>query len=254
MTRTLWRLGGSALTVAMLGFGTLQVVSQVAYDRTSGARDVTSAVRVVDVRIDSGSIDVLGDPGRTTVHVRRDVERGLVHTSIDERIEGDTLVIRASCPFLSAHCAARYHLDVPRDVRVLAHADGNVRVAGVRGGVDAHVGQGRVTLVDVTGTLRAHTAEGSVHASDLRSTVVDVSAGEGSVNLGFAADPTRVVAHSSQGGVHVVVPSDRVTYRVDAHASEGSTDVRVPTDPSSDRHITVRSGQGGVTVTTGTLR
>lgn len=254
MTRMAWRLGGSALTVAMLAFGTLQVVSQVAYDRTTGTRAVTSAVRVVDVRIDSGSIDVFGDPGRTTVSVHRDVERGLVHTSVSEHVDGDALVLRGSCPFLSAHCNARYRLDVPAGVRVVARAAGPVHVSDVHGDVDARASEGGVTLTDLTGAIRAHASEGTVRATGLRATVVDASASEGSVILEFAADPSRVAARSSEGSVRVVVPRDRVSYRVDAHAAEGSTDVRVPTDPVSGRHITARSSRGNVSVTADTVR
>lgn len=254
MTRLLWRVGGSALTVAMLGFGTMQVVSQVAYDRTSGTREVTSAVRVVDVRIDNGSVDVDGDPGRTTVRVHRDVERGLVHTSVSEHVDGDTVVIRASCPFLSAHCEAHYRLDVPAGVRVVAHADGPVRIGGVDGDVDARASEGGVTLTGLTGTVRAHASEGSVRATGLRAAVVDASASEGSVTLRFARDPSRVVARAREGSVHVVLPRDRLAYRVDAHASEGSTTIAVPTDPASPRHVTARSREGSVTVTADTLR
>lgn len=252
MTRALWRIGGSVLTISLLAFGTLQVVSQVAYDRHRAAYAVAPVVRVVDVRIDHGSIDVVGDPGTTTVQVHRDVERGLVHTSVSERVDGDTLVIRASCPFLSAHCNAHYRLDVPPAVRVVAHAEGDVRVSGVQGDVDARAGQGGVTLAGVGGRVDAHASQGSVRATGLRSTAVDASASQGSVTLVFANDPSRVVARSSQGSVHVVVPRDHVPYRVDARASQGSTDVGVPTDPASTRRVTARSSQGGVTVTAAT--
>lgn len=252
MTRMLWRIGGSALTVAMLGFGSLQTVSQLAYDRTHAAHTLAAAVHAVDIRIDSGSIDVEAAPDRTTVAMTRDVERGLVHTSVSERVEGDTLVVRASCPFLSAHCEAHFRLDVPPGVSVIARADGHVRVRGVHGDVDARTSQGRISLDDVWGRVRAHASEGSVDASALHSAAVDASASQGGVTLRFAVDPSDVVARTSEGSVHVSVPRDGVAYRVDAHASQGSTTVAVPTDPAGGRRISARSSQGSVTVTSGT--
>jgi DUF4097 and DUF4098 domain-containing protein YvlB len=114
--------------------------------------------------------------------------------------------------------------------------------------VEALAGEGTVTLTDVTGTVVAHASQGSVHATGLRSTDVQASASQGSVDLSFAIDPRRVDAHASQGDVDIAVPHDGTAYRVDATASQGSTHVQIPTDPGSPRPIRAHASQGNVNV------
>jgi ribosomal protein S28E/S33 len=252
MTRGLWRVGGSFLTVLLLGWGTANVVAQISFDSRSFTRVVTTPVRVVDVHVGAGSIDVVAVPGSSRVVVHGEVERGLVDTNATFAVRGDRVEIHASCPVvLNQNCKARYRVEVPPAVQVIAHAGGHVRVTGTTGSLAARADQGRVTLTDVSGPLDVHSSQGSVSGSGLRSTDVHASSSQGDVDLTFVRDPDLVDVSASQGDVRVVVPADHVAYAVDASASQGSAHVRVPTDEAASRRVTARASQGDVTVEPG---
>jgi hypothetical protein len=249
MIRGLWRIGGSWLTVLLLVWGVANVVAQISFDSRSFTRVVTTPVSVVDVNIHAGTLDVVAVPGSTRVVVHAVVHRGLMDTHTSLRVDGERLVVRASCPpVLSQNCQAHYRVEVPPATRVVAHAKDRVNVTGTTSALEAHAGEGSVTLTGVTGPVVAHASEGSVHATGLRSTDVQASASQGSVDLAFATDPRSVDAHSSEGHVDVVVPHDGTAYRVDATASQGSTHVQVPTDPGSALRIRAHASEGSVTV------
>jgi putative adhesin len=252
VTRGLWRVGGSVLTVAVLGMGTANVVAQISFDSRSFTRVVTTPVRVVDAHVGTGDITVTAVPGSDRVVVRATVQRGLMDTHESVTVRGDRVEIHTSCPpLLSEHCKGIFRVEVPPDVDVVAHAGGHVTVTGTHGSVDAKASQGSITLTDLTGALRAHSSQGSVHATGLGSADVEASSSQGDVGLAFVRAPERVDVHSSQGDVEVVLPGDGTAYRVDVGASQGSTHVRVPTDPNGTRHISAHSSQGDVTVSTG---
>ncbi|HEY7136918.1 MAG TPA: DUF4097 family beta strand repeat-containing protein [Acidimicrobiia bacterium] len=248
MTRGLWRIGGSGLTALLLVWGSANVVAQISFDSRSFTRVVTTPVSVVDFNIHAGTLDVVAVPGsRVVVHAV--IHRGLIRTHTSFHVDGDRLVVRASCaPVLDQNCQAHYRVEVPPATRVVAHAKDRVNVTGTTNALEALAGEGSVTLTDVTGPVVAHASEGTVHATGLRSTDVQASAGEGSVDLSFATDPHRVDAHASEGHVAVVVPHDGTAYRVDAGASEGSTRVQIPTDPRSTLRIRAHASEGSVTV------
>jgi len=249
MTRGLWRIGGSWLTALLLVWGLANVVAQISFDSHSFTRVVTTPVSVVDFNIHAGTLDVVAVPGSSHVVVHAVIHRGLIDTDTSFHVDGDRLVVRASCPpVLGQNCQAHYRVEVPPATRVIAHAKDRVNVTGTTSALEALAGEGSVTLTDVTGPIVVHASEGSVHATGLRSTEVQASASQGSVNLSFAIDPRRVDAHSSEGHVDVVVPHDGTAYRVEATASEGSTHVQVPTDPGSPLRVRAHASQGSVTV------
>jgi hypothetical protein len=252
MIRGLWRIGGSSLTALLLVWGVANVVAQISFDSRTFTRVVTTPVSVVDFNIHAGTLDVLAVPGSSRVVVHAVIHRGLIDTHTSFHVDGDHLVVRASCaPVLGQNCQAHYRVEVPPATRVVAHAKDRVDVTGTTSTVEALAGEGTVTLTDVTGTVVAHASQGSVHATGLRSTDVQASASQGSVDLSFAIDPRRVDAHASQGDVDIAVPHDGTAYRVDATASQGSTHVQIPTDPGSPRRIRAHASQGSVNVRSG---
>jgi len=230
-SRTAWRLGGSLFSVAAIGFGTFNLVDLLAHEEHHVHVEFADAVKVVDIDTDGGSIHIEGTDATTTV-VDADISEGLRSGDHRERVEGDRLVVRATCPaFGSQWCGATYTIRVPRGVAVHAtSSDSSITVAGI------------------DGDLQLHSSDGGITASDVRSPTVAASSGDGHVALTFAAAPTQVRATSSDGAVTVVVPDTPDPYRVDATSSDGTTDVGVRTDPTSTRVIDAHSSDGRVTV------
>jgi Toastrack DUF4097 len=230
-SRTAWLLGGSLFSVAAIAFGAFNLVDLLAHEEHHLHVEFTDAVRVVDIDTDGGSIHIEGTDATTTV-VDADISQGLRSGDHSERVDGDRLVVRATCPaFGSQWCSATYTIRVPRGVAVQAtSSDSSITVAGV------------------DGELQLHSSDGGITATDVRSPTAAASSGDGRVALAFAAAPTQVRATSSDGAVTVVVPDTSDAYRVDATTSDGTTDVRVRTDPASARVIDTHSSDGRVTV------
>jgi len=230
-SRTVWLLGGSLFSVAAIGFGTLTLVDLMAHDQSHVHLEFAGTVRTLDVDSDGGTIHIEGTDAATAT-IDAEISEGLRSGHHDEQLQGDRLVVRATCPnFLSQWCGVDYTIGVPRDVVVAAtSSDSSIVVTGIDGDVQLHASDGGVT------------------AGDLRSPNVTASSGDGHVQLTFAAPPRQVRATSSDGGVTVVVPDTPDSYRVTASSSDGGTDVRVRTDPTSNRVIDAHSSDGRVTV------
>jgi hypothetical protein len=247
--RRAWLIGGSVLTVLVLVGATLNAVGLVAReDETVTTEFDASGLAGIDVRAETGSIEVVGtdtDVVRLTV----ELTHGLRRTGHRAEVEGDTLVVRSSCPIISQWCEADYRLEVPAALAVRAGIDdGRLTIRDIDGPVDADGDDGRVELVRLSGDVVADTDNGSVVATGLRSEVVDADSDNGSVRLTFAEPPRSVDATTDNGDVEVVVPDDDTTYLVDIDTDHGSTDIGVRTDPDSDRRIFGRSHNGSVTV------
>ena len=244
-----WIIGGSLLTVFVLCGATLNAVSLVAReDETVTSEFDAAGLVALDIRVETGSIEVVGtdtDVIRLTV----DLTHGLRPTGHRAEVEGDTLVVRSSCPWVGQWCDADYRLEVPAELAVRADIDdGHLTIRDIDGPVEADGDDGSLELVRLSGDLVADTENGSVVATGLRSQSVDADSDNGSVRLTFAEPPRLVEATTDNGGVEVVVPDDDTTYLVDIDTDHGSTDIGVRTDPDSDRQIFGRSHNGSVTV------
>lgn len=248
MTR-LWLIGGSVLTVAALGWGTLQAISVLAHqDRTETVKFDASGITSVDIHNGDGTTEVRGGDVEEITLVA-EISDGLVRTGHRAEVEGSSLVVRSNCSFLSTWCGVDYSLVVPRDMAVDVDADnGRVTLIDLDGDVDADGDNGRVELIRLTGNLRASSDNGSVTGEGLRTPVVVADTDNGRVSLSFAEPPRDVTATSDNGRVEVVVPNTADTYRVDAQTDNGSTDIAVRTDPTSPRVITAETDNGSVSV------
>lgn len=134
-----------------------------------------------------------------------------------------------------------------RDVRV-AVADGDVSVANVAGAVRAEVTNGDLALASLNGPLRIRTAEGDLTGADLTSSDAEIESGTGNVDLEFAETPERIEIDIGAGNLTLVVPSG--TYRLDESRGAGSIDTEgITEDPEAPNRITIRSGEGNVTIT-----
>jgi len=230
-SRTAWLVGGSLLSVATIGWGALTAVDLLAHERSHTHVEFAETVTSVDIDNGGGAIRIEGTDDAAIV-VDADVSVGLRSGHHSEQVQGDRLVLRATCPgFLSTWCGVDYTIRVPRHVAVVARSSDS-----------------SVTVTGIDGDLQLHSSDGSVTATDVQSPTVDASSSDGRVQLTFAAAPTQVRATSSDGSVTVVVPHTPDAYRVDASSADGGTDVRVSTDPTSSRVIDARSSDGHVTV------
>lgn len=219
-----------AIAVASAGLAT-----SLARTSDTTTETIDAGLRVLEVEIDSGTVEVVRGDGpaevvRTTAGSWRPPRSGV------ER-RGDRLLITGSCQadFLQSECSTDYEVTVADDVElVLRSSTGQIVVEG---------GSGAVT---------ATTSAGRIEMTDLDSGQVRATASVGQVRLGFVSPPQSVVARTSTGAVEVVVPEDGTAYDVDAASSVGDRRVFVPTDSSSDLRITARTSVGAVEVRTAT--
>jgi hypothetical protein len=248
--RKLWRIGGSLAAVGVLGLGTMESVSQLAHEEETVVHRFDGAeLRTVDVRNSAGAVQLVGTGG-DEVTVRAEVSHGMRSTGHSERIEGDRLVLRASCPiFGSDFCEVTYTVEVPEDVAIRVRAEGRIRVSDVTGDVDASTSNGRVEAARVDGDVRLDSDNGRVTGADLRSGTAHADSDNGRVELGFLAPPTTVTARSDNGSVEVVLPDTPDTYVVDVSTDNGTAAIpRIRQDPDSGRTVTASSDNGDVTV------
>lgn len=248
--RTAWIALGSIIAVATLVYGVLSVVGLLSWAHKDVQFVFDDPVTTVDIDNDAGRVRVVAGAGDEIV-VDADITYGLRDADVDAHVEGDRLLVRASCPIVVfGTCNVRYTVRVPADVAVRVRASGGgITVDGVEGAVDASSSGGGVRLVDTGGPIVARSSGGGVRGEDLRSDRVDASSSGGGVRLSFASPPSEVRASSSGGGVTVEVPDTPEPYAVQASSSGGSVRTSgVRHDPDSPRIIDVRSSGGGVTV------
>ena len=243
--------GGSLAAVGLLGMGTVQAVAQLAHEEETIVRRLDGAdVRTVDIDNGAGSVRVVGTPG-DEVTIRARVSHGLRSTGHDERLEGDRLVLDASCPlFASNFCSVSYTVEVPQGVSVRIHAEASIRVADIAGDVVADTSNGRIQADRIGGDVRLDSANGRVVGTDLESATAHAASDNGAVELEFLEPPRTVVADSDNGSVEVVLPDTPDDYILDTSSDNGGL-FRMPRrrrDPDSERTVTASSDNGDVTV------
>jgi hypothetical protein len=248
--RRLWQIGGSLAAVGVLGMGTMTYVSQLAHEEETVVRHFDgSGLRLVDVHDTAGRVEIVGTRG-DDVRVQAHVGHGLRSTGHSERIEGDRLVLRATCPIIGSNfCGVTYVVEVPEDVDVRVRSDQRITVTDIHGDVDVNTDDGSVEVARIEGDVELSSDNGRVTATDLRSATAHAESDNGRVELGFLDPPTDVTATSDNGSVEVVLPDTQDDYVLDVSSDNGtaaSPDIR--TDPESPRTVTASSDNGDVTV------
>jgi hypothetical protein len=248
--RLAWRIAGSLAGAALLVGGVSQTVSLLAHEEHTEQLSFPAAgVEVVDIELNSGSVDITAaDVDEISVTAR--ISDGLRSTGHDERLEGNRLVLRGTCPlWLSTFCSVHYDVTVPREVDVRAElSEGRLQVVGTVGSIDASSSDGSISLVDVEGDVEVSSDNGSLEGDGLVADTVLADTDNGGIDLGFAEAPTFVTARSDNGSVELRLPDVDGGYRVDMDTDNGSTDLGVATDPASDRHITATTDNGNIRV------
>jgi hypothetical protein len=249
-TRRAWLAVGSLFAVATLAFGTFQMVSLVGR-ATETASSSFDNVRHLTITNGAGSVRLVAAPGATTTTtVRRTIDRRLVRPSYHERMDGDRLVLDASCDSaFSSWCDVHLEVSVPAGVDVdVSASGGGIRADGLDAPLKLRSSGGGITVVGGGSILDLDSSGGGVRVDATRAGTVTAHSSGGGVTITYAAVPGTVDARSSGGGVTVEVPDGLTAYRVDASSSGGSAHTLVRTDPTSDHLITARSSGGGVTV------
>ena len=243
-----WRIGGSLLAVAALGFGTVNTVTVLGHRKETVVTVVDQPVSTLDVSGD-GKVQVIGGDV-SEITVTAEIDHGIRETQHSVDVEGDRLVVRSSCPiFLTSFCHVGYTIEVPADIDVVVHSDnGSVAITDVIGSIDAQSDNGELRIEGGTGELTLDSDNGSIEASGLEASTVFARSDNGRIELDFAAAPRSVDVSSSNGSVDVVVPQGSGPYVVDADSSNGSVDTLVRTDPDAERSIRAHSSNGDVRV------
>jgi hypothetical protein len=251
-SRLAWRIGGSALAILMLAFGTANAVGALAHETTRVHRVISAAVKVVDVDTPTGgSIRVVGQEASGPVTIDMTLSRGLESPSHSETVDGDRLVVRSHCLWVvSAFCQVDYVIHVPPGVSVLARTDGGlVAVSNVLGDLDLGSDGGDVTVLGGTSQrVRLESDGGGISVTGLSAASIEASDDGGDVFLELETPPMSVDASSDGGDVEIVLPDTPDAYRVDVSSDGGGTEAAVRTDPASDRIITASSDGGDVIV------
>lgn len=248
--RRAWRIAAAVAAVGLLVSGALQTILALAHEEhTETMAFASEGIDTIDLALSSGSVDITAaDVDEITVEAR--ISDGLRPTGHDERIEGNRLVLRTTCPVaLSSFCEVHYDVQVPVDMSVDADLDdGRLRVVGTVGSVDATNDNGSIALIDVEGEIHVASDNGLLDAEGLVADIVTAETDNGSIDIGFTEAPTYVVAQSDNGSVELRLPDVVGDYRVETETDNGSTDLGVATDPDSDRRISATTDNGAIRV------
>lgn len=251
--RRAWRVGGAIVTALLLVAALFQIITAIAHTTSVQTRSLTAddlrGVRTIEVRNQQGRVDVVGTD-HDGIEARTEIREGLRPPTVDWTIDGDRLVVRATCPwFASEWCRVDHHIEVPSDLEVIVHAEhDDVRISDIDAAVDARTEHGSLELVRIAGPVRMRTDHGSARAAQLTAPTLSVRAAHGAVQVEFAATPQRIDVDAEFADVDIAVPDDGTTYAVSTVSTFGETVNNLPTDPRGESVIEVRTMFGRITL------
>jgi hypothetical protein len=223
---------GIPIALGSVGWGAFGMVGQFAHASEHHEAAYQWRGGAISVDVDSGSVRVeVGADSSVGVAYTEHYE--LKKPTVTASASAQGVVLKARCPggLFGNNCAINYVLTVPASAELMLRS-----------------GNGSVTLDGVSGDIVAHTGNGGIHGSQLRSTSVQASTGNGGVNVDWAVAPTKVVMTTGNGGVRLTLPNGSGPYRVDAKTGNGGEDVSVRSDPAASSTITAHTGNGGITI------
>lgn len=251
--RTVVRWVGAAFTIATLTAGFFKLLTTFAFDQNTTSATYTTAqlaaVDEVSIQNTAGDVVVRGGPSSDAT-VTSDVADGLFRAREWNRVDGDQLTVRGSCPMgFATRCHVHHALDVPAglDLEVSGQL-GTVDVSGMTGALRLGGQFGRMSIDGATGPVRIEHGFGELVASGLASPVVEVSHQFGDTTLTFSEPPTNVQITTQFGTTLVEVPDDGAPYRIRGATQLGNRSVEVRTDPASDRVIHIDTQFGDATI------
>ncbi|MEU8323699.1 DUF4097 family beta strand repeat-containing protein [Nonomuraea sp. NPDC048881] len=218
-----------ASAVLLTGCG-LDAIGKPKNEETS-TYQVKEKVQRLHLRSGSGNVTV--------------TESDAAHVSVTERlywsndkpraahkVEGGTLSVSYDCEKSWGTCGVEYQVEVPKGVPV-----------------DLDTGSGDLTLRSLTGPLDLEAGSGDIKGDGLGGKKLLVKEGSGNVTLKYAVAPESVELSAGSGDVVLTVPDE--TFDVKASTASGDASVSVKKDGSSPRKMSLTTGSGDITVSTG---
>ena len=245
-------VAGLALTVLLVGLGSLMTVNAMA--RQTVQEEHTYAFRgsAVSIELTVGEVQIVPSSKDDEISVRRRLTYGLRRPFVEERIDGDIFRVRdGNCAVpVAAICHVRWLIQVPRSLPVdVTTLSGGIRVSGLSGPVKLTSSSGPVQGSTLSGpAIQLLSHEGKVTGKDLRSSHVVATSATSAIELTFSTHPRLVRAQSTHGRVGVVLPHGDEAYRINARATSGSRTITAKADPEAQRSISVRSETNDVSV------
>lgn len=190
---------------------------------------------VLDVRVESGSLDVrAGPPGRTVVMIDRPDDWDVANV-------GDSIVVTPKDRRRVR--SARIVADVPAGARVEAKsASARARLDGEFGDVTFASASGDLTITGSCGSLSVSTASGDIRSGDVHGDA-EITTVSGDVELGHVAG--RLAVTTTSGDVRLAAVDGDLA----AQSTSGDVDVRccdgdaiAVRTVSGDVHIGLRAG------------
>jgi hypothetical protein len=223
-------VGTVLLTVATLAYGVVSLVNVLAI-RTYRS---TTAFPLTDGLVLKGTdsrITLVADATDEIV-VEATVRHGLIDSRPVATVRDGELVVDGGCtsPF-GSFCSVTLTVHVPR------HLD-----------LSGRVEDGSLTADGLIGSVSLAVADGRVQLTHLSADTVDLTAADGSVDLGLVTSPRSIRVHTADGRAAVCIPSDAPTYAVSEHRADGSIRVGVPDDPRSGRPMDLSTADGSISV------
>lgn len=242
------RLIAFVVAVLLAGIAWLVIAQMLQTERSIS--ESFDGVDRITVSAASGSVELVPAPNNQ-VSVQRVDNYVLNKPSIEQRVDGSSLVLESDCGGLSlGTCASDYELSVPAGVSVeIETTSGDVEANNIRSDVRAVTGAGDVMAEQMYGRLDLQTRTGDVDLDQIASLEVKAVTDSGSVGLVTVSGPDRVEVTTESGDADVKLPENFGPYRVDATSANGVATVDLGSDPSAQRAVTVRSGSGEVLVT-----
>lgn len=134
--------------------------------------------------------------------------------------------------------------------------DGSIDAAGLdTDRLSAGSDDGRIRLGGSVGVAYVRTGNGSIGAAGLTADNLTAETGDGSIELRFAASPANLHATTGNGSIRVGVPDDQ-SYAINVSTGNGGRriDPSLHQDSQSPRQLTLKSGNGSITVTAANQR
>ena len=172
------------------------------------------------------------------------------HVEIYAEQIGDELRIVTEHPPLpkDVNLAVRYAIEAPREVDVnLRTVNGQIRVSGIQGAIDATSVNDTITLEDATGPIRARATNGSIRAEiGLLSEDAEFSTTNGLIGVEVRHGSAPVTALTTNGSINLTLPTD-FAGQLDAEARRGRvhSDFPIPVVGKVKSQLKGKIGDGG---------
>jgi DUF4097 and DUF4098 domain-containing protein YvlB len=192
-----------------------------------------------DLRVETSDANIRVDTwDQNTIEARVTTVRYKIGENgirVEDHQNGDVVEIDVRYPHHNFNFEFGQHrvdviIHIPREGKVnLRTGDGKIEIAGFKGEMDLHSGDGSETLDAVDGKLRASTSDGHIRANG-RFDEMELKTGDGHVEVRAAAGSSLASGwrlETGDGNVTLEIP-DNLAADVDFHTGDGHIDLDMP--------------------------